>query len=687
MAFAAGGLTFALGACSSRITDEMHVRNGLDPKFQDVNVQFRTTYYFRTYDICEAAEASKGVATLADMSTGKQPTKGDAGRADDRVFLRKEAPVKLLKDSLYRFTMTGKSSPLSHVHFESGTLKSYQIDPFGSVAAYDKENNRFYFKSQESTQSDAGIGELMSTVARFSALRASLPPDDPARALITNVIANRINDAMPGATRPVRFELAEVDLAMFRDQANLAVTNARAAVQAAVDGKAIGVDQKLLDSLKPSTDTDSAVAQAQVVDAIEKQTIKLQADKDRLDAAAAKMESALAAVDAPDGDVAKARQALVDAAGSSGEPEVKTRITVGIGTPPADFQLVGQRAVKRALEVAPDVAQTLNPKVAPATLTTALNVAAVADEIANAFGTVVNDYRTKATAALDDTAAKKAIADEAKVPANAHMDAGALAVDLLRAGAKSLRDAALKAAPAKGAAQKLAADKLTAAKTKLAAALSTLGADASGVASQFLDAANETMAKAVGDAERDRLEKDTAAAMTDDVIATVAAQKLLDAMEQAKKTSLTSVAALNKNVETVKTSAATAKTALERARQLRDSVRGNPSPRADDGQCPEGTKFQRGFQVLGPEGLKTFNQDDRLLMAMSSSAEPLMKVLQELSDRVLQQKVSQSDRLLPLAQERVRLLSAQQVVGTTPPDDGIGKMIDNTLNAFGEKTP
>ena len=47
------------------------------------------------------------------------------------------------------------------------------------------------------------------------------------------------------------------------------------------------------------------------------------------------------------------------------------------------------------------------------------------------------------------------------------------------------------------------------------------------------------------------------------------------------------------------------------------------------GICRIGEKVRKGFQIMGPEGLKTYDQDDRLVIAMSSSAKPLIETLQE----------------------------------------------------------
>ena len=99
----------------------MLVREGDSPRHEDKDVAFRTTYYFRVFDYCAGAGSSK--AAYARVP---------------RI------------DSLYRFRMTGKASTIGKtIKFESGTLKSYQIDPFGAGVVYDKRTGQFRFVSQQ----------------------------------------------------------------------------------------------------------------------------------------------------------------------------------------------------------------------------------------------------------------------------------------------------------------------------------------------------------------------------------------------------------------------------------------------------------------------------------------------------------------------------------------------------------
>ncbi len=93
------------------------VDKGANPFNADQDVLFRTTYYFRVFDYCVSRDLKRG-----DFEEVYTP----------------------LTDSLYRFRMTGKgrSSWLSKVQFESGTLMAWEVDPFGAKVEFDPELGR-----------------------------------------------------------------------------------------------------------------------------------------------------------------------------------------------------------------------------------------------------------------------------------------------------------------------------------------------------------------------------------------------------------------------------------------------------------------------------------------------------------------------------------------------------------------
>ena len=76
--------------------------------------------------------------------------------------------------------------------------------------------------------------------------------------------------------------------------------------------------------------------------------------------------------------------------------------------------------------------------------------------------------------------------------------------------------------------------------------------------------------------------------------------------------------------------------------------------------CPANAPIQRGFQILGPEGWRTFNQDERLIMAMSTSDKPIIGVMQEYSERILNAKADGASQNLILTEEHLRLVRAQR---------------------------
>ncbi len=125
-----------LTACT--VPKNMRVRSGMDPRYQDDDVRFRTTYYFRVFDQCDGS--------------------GGSGS-------------KIIKDSLYRFRMTGKANSLStKVHFESGTLHKSQIDPFGAAAVYDKDLGRFRYVSQKETKKTVVQNEKYKEIEKLKKL-------------------------------------------------------------------------------------------------------------------------------------------------------------------------------------------------------------------------------------------------------------------------------------------------------------------------------------------------------------------------------------------------------------------------------------------------------------------------------------------------------------------------------------
>jgi hypothetical protein len=121
------------------------VRDGADPVHADQDVAFRTVYYFRVFDYC-----TEKILVAGDASTIVVPR----------------------TDSLYRFRMTGKSNTIfSNIKFEAGTLRAWQIDPFGARIEYDKDTGRHRYVSPEEAKGDTRRAKARRRLAELEHLR------------------------------------------------------------------------------------------------------------------------------------------------------------------------------------------------------------------------------------------------------------------------------------------------------------------------------------------------------------------------------------------------------------------------------------------------------------------------------------------------------------------------------------
>lgn len=165
------GLTLMAG-CSPPVS--MHVREGGEPINEDKDVLFRTTYFFRVFDFCEEAEGGKHQIGV---------------------------------DSLYRFRMTGKGIPWANsVFFESGTLKAWQIDPFGSSVEIDKQTGKTRYVSDQKQNETFQQSALYGEVARLRDLLKDMEDEkasgknDQAIATIRQKINANLTLIGPGGT-------------------------------------------------------------------------------------------------------------------------------------------------------------------------------------------------------------------------------------------------------------------------------------------------------------------------------------------------------------------------------------------------------------------------------------------------------------------------------------------------------
>lgn len=189
-------LLVACGGCSTwgDVSPALRVDQGEHPAYQDEQVRFKTTYYFRIVDACKVEEGRSQSGTSSDYVTTFGP-----------FNVRRTGKLKIVSDSLYRFRMTGKASALfANIRFESGVLRAEQIDPFGSQVTFDQTTNTFRVVPASVSREEARRNEIIREIKRLADLRKDLMKEfkaeggvvkggtDEITNQITNQIANQI---------------------------------------------------------------------------------------------------------------------------------------------------------------------------------------------------------------------------------------------------------------------------------------------------------------------------------------------------------------------------------------------------------------------------------------------------------------------------------------------------------------
>lgn len=661
------------------VSKSMRVRTGEDPVHKDSDVRFRTTYYFRVFDACE------GLGEVPNTPRDDTVLKGVS-----------KGPYHLRTDSLYRFRMTGKGYSLfQRIHFESGTLRKEEIDPFGSIVAFDSKTNRFIYKSREETQSDARREARFADIERLRALRDNLKENKMTLQEIDQIILKQIRGLSPTdviSTDDVKRGAAAMptmlgEFVAARDRAQRLVQEAGVLREVAKGpGKSLGVAASSASTRAP-----------QVYDEAKKRQEAVRVEVDE----ASKVPDLLR-----DAGGATAQQAITQlnttlmavklTAIARTTPSADAATATDIENARAELERFSG-AVPRALQQTNAVVATLD-----GLRTAGTQVGANADKIAVAYlraqglrdvltaskeradaaraalataGTVVRTWRAVNAAELK----RKELEDELTPPGALDTKGKAAASDLIDV-AKKADDAAAAAADAtrellKGNA---ATTEAQAYGTKAAAlargvdAPRTSVANAAGAFQQKAAEARDVL-RGLADAERGGNSNVAAARAAFEELAT----------------RLTAIAStwddLGKSVA-AQAGAATqiAATMTPTARRPPDVGAKSTSAGPDLVPCPSGTTARRGFQVLGPEGWRTFDQDERLIMAMSSSAKPLLGALQEISRNVLSAQHSPADALLPLVKERLRILETDRKAERYEKIGGtVDQIIDDLLATFG----
>lgn len=184
-------LALLVGGCSTLgdVTPALRIDKSEHPVYQDEQVRFRTTYYFRIVDSCKVEEEKNQCGEDTDYDKDRKPFK-----------VRQSGKLKIVSDSVYRFRMTGKASALfAKIHFESGVLRAEQIDPFGSKVVLDKSTDTYRVISANADRENARRTEIIDEIKRLKNLSDQLygkSPSEPLkekpRSLIEDMIEKQI---------------------------------------------------------------------------------------------------------------------------------------------------------------------------------------------------------------------------------------------------------------------------------------------------------------------------------------------------------------------------------------------------------------------------------------------------------------------------------------------------------------
>ncbi|MCW0233264.1 MAG: hypothetical protein OJJ21_06680 [Ferrovibrio sp.] len=740
-------VSLLLAGCS--VPDSMHVRKGSDPKYEDDDVRFRTTYYFRVFDLCEG---------LTEMQKPREKLLFDSAQ---------RGPYYLKTDSLYRFVMTGKANALGNdIHFESGTLRKEQIDPFGTAIRYNQSSGSFLIENQAELKARAKQAETVARIRELVALRAELAKIDGSNVAVDAIVKQHLDDLAPSGKAMSK----ETDsIPSTANQTGLAKSNVglSKAIQAAVDQvdtsnaqlKKIlaDADVSLRDILK-----NQALKIAQSADTLlEPGKSAADAHRDLTDKVLPFFDKADQAVTDSTASRAQKNAALAQAktaeqtAASDLDPAEKARLVAARQKAEAEAKDAGQAetvAKSRQAELAKAAAATRKAKDLLATLAIAtdrlfssgfrstllsqinaaaapLSAGAGAGSTATALHKTLEDAKQKDYALPPETlhearqliySATQALASAPQDPAEKQAKA-----DLETAMAKTTNAVTLRplyietiadlADTAKSVeTTQIMADKLTIAAlpTKapvLKAQIPTgVHEDAGKKANTYSAALAQRIAlhnvsvagaapdnlatvdKAMDEAARafrtaaDTADTETAKALTaakglqTDTSTMLAPlrdmPKLSDSKNQALIVAVTAVRAGASRISTAMDAVVKDTTRLQQnatelkriaGRQIDLNITALQNETAAGNiRCDNGLSARRGFQVLGPEGFRTFDQDERLIMAMSTSAKPLIGTLTDVSNRMINARKGTVDTGRQIADERRRAGRARDVLDT-----------------------
>ena len=671
-------IVFVVGLGGCGVSPSNHVRYGEDPRYEDKNVAYRTTYYFRVFDYCRGSSN--------DMYSAIPAT-----------------------DSLYRFKMTGKSKTFfNDIRFESGTLKSWQIDPFGARVEYDENLGRHRFVSVEETEQLAKQKQAWKDYERIrkeyiqlkneqvsTATLAEIPKITPSLALalkksdsikndkLSNNIGTGIDAVIASNAKWVN-EFKTEFTSLAKQQLALHTEASNEALAAALKDQVLQWFTK--DVVKQLVESINASNQPLFAKMGKKDDAQLDAwqdyvlnfiPADKIDYSTAPDEIGLAEF-----DNSELASNFIDA-----KAGIKTQWIAAITTPDFEHSLIDKsnndkvvRAENLLKSYLAKYEELLNNKEIKEVAEFEEAMGEVADaeadkqkdqeklENATAKVDAAEEGKQVAQQKLDDTAANADATETEKQTAQQDLDTAIEAVNSAEADKQTAQeglDAATKAADdaeAKKENKEDARDQAVAKelntwfKQELIAFVKTVLSSPVNLA-QNINELPEVTSYDVGG---------------DNLLVTANTSNILDRLAADLETITNTAerqifAAEHEFASTLTVLSAAMDAKLREATGVSGVSRNDLDSLKTAGASPEAinckqVNTRKGFQILGPEGWRTFNPDDRLIMAMYSDNKPITEVLKQVSEKVVEAQQDTQGQLLNLTKAELRLSHAKNTM-------------------------
>lgn len=102
--------------------------------------------------------------------------------------------------------------------------------------------------------------------------------------------------------------------------------------------------------------------------------------------------------------------------------------------------------------------------------------------------------------------------------------------------------------------------------------------------------------------------------------------------------------------------------------------------------CDNNSPATQESWVLGPEGWRRFDPDERLILAMSSSGKPLISAMKELSGRILNEKSDSSDNREILLEEQSKISEALRKLPDSKTEQSSQTIVNGVIETLSPTT-